>query len=119
MREWLDHAVRDIVSIYSINANTIYGTIQEGPDSREYHRMSEYSLDQIEEFYAIWKVFAVHLYSAMQREVRPFEDEVMRNEDDVDINCHVLSYQLGCAAVEISARQRYYPPEKDYSHQWP
>lgn len=119
LREWLLAAMHDIVGIYCINPNTIYGTIQEGPDVRDYPRLSEFPLEQVQEFFHLWKVFATHVYEAMRRIMEPYEDQVYEREDWVDLDCRVVDYQLGCVAVEISAKEQFYPPEREYSHQWP
>lgn len=103
---WVRTAITDIVGYFSINPQTLYGSIQEGPHLQAYPGLDKMDYKQIDAFIALYKVFAVHVFEVMHRRLSEYADEAL-HLGYLDISASVEDYRIGMLVIRIDGTERH------------
>lgn len=103
---WVRTAITDIVGYFSINPQTLYGSIQEGPHLQAYPGLDKMAYEQIDRFVELYKVFAVHVFEVMHRTLTQYTDEAL-NKGYLDVSASVVDYRIGMLVIRIDGTERH------------
>lgn len=102
LMRWVTFAITDILELYTINPDTLYGTINIGPNiKKDYPEIYErFSVEQHEEFMLEYKTFATYAYTILGRRL---ELIISRGIDlgYPDIACHLDKYRPGMLLINV------------------
>lgn len=113
LMEWMEYTVSEIVSLFSINPTTLFGTINIGPNLSEYRGIENYSSAQLDEFSLQYKAFATNVYQALSQKLEPYINESI-DKGYSDVSCSVARFVPGALLLNMRAIQPF--PEHPYSN---
>lgn len=103
--------VSEIVSLYTVNPTTMFGTINIGPDYQSLYRdfpmFEDIARDEdLDEFSIAYKAFAANVFYVLSRKLRHLQDEAIELGFS-DISCSVNRFKPGLLILNIRAIQEF------------
>lgn len=113
LRRWVGECIADIVSYFSINPQTMYGTLNLGPDPNTFRDIfpdhknpseisRRFSERQREDFDIAYKVLATNVCAVLSDKLEPYINEAIE-EGYEDIVCSVEKYRIGMVIIQVRA----------------
>lgn len=107
----IEFCVKDIVSLYTINPATLFGTINIGPDYAalydEFPMFIEISQDEdLDDFDITYKAFAANVYYVLNRKLQYLQSEAI-DLGYSDISCSVNKFKPGLLMLNVKAIQEF------------
>lgn len=106
LRGWIAYCVRDIIDLFTTNPQTLFGTIQIGPDLKALIDQGmdpeRFVPEDIEEFQELYKAFAVNVYYVLNRKL----DRYISKAIDMgysDVSCDVHRYAPNMVVLNLRA----------------
>lgn len=110
LRSWVAYCVKDIVELFTTNPDTLYGTINIGPDIQaliklgmELDRLSD---DDYENFIHLYKTLAVHIYYVLSRKLGKYISRAI-DMGFGDVSCDVHRYNPGMLTLNLRAIAKF------------
>lgn len=88
--------------MYSINPDTLFGTIQGGPHLLGYEGIDQMEPEQLEKFSALYKAFAANVFNIMHGALEQYAQDAI-NDGYRDIACNIEQYQIGMLIISVVA----------------
>lgn len=109
IRSWIMIAISDIISLYTINPTTLYGTVNIGPnlqkdyvdESGERTIIDLFSEEQVDDFVNVYKSFAVYAYGILTRRLEHITHDAI-DMGYSDITCELVNFQRGMLQLRIT-----------------
>lgn len=104
LHQWVRTAVADIVGMFSINPQTLYGSIQEGPHLLAYEGIDQMEPEQLEDFSTVYKAFAAKIFALMHDSLASCAERII-DDGYRDVACNIEDYRLGMLVISVIAEQ--------------
>lgn len=106
LRDWIEFSVNDIISLFSMNPSTLFGTINIGPDFKKLHEMGmdpkRFDNATQELFSEAYKLFATNIYHVLARKLGNLLSKAI-DMGFADISCTVHRYKPGLVVLNVNA----------------
>lgn len=106
LREYTTISVSEIVALYSMNPTTLYGTLNQGPDERQYRGLLGHPEKEIEEFAVAYKSFAVRLSAILATHLESYQNKAIAKGYS-DVSCSVAKYIPGSLLLNMRGIQPF------------
>lgn len=100
LREYMEITISEIVALYSMNPLTLMGTLNIGPDVRQYPELQSYSQEVQDKFAHAYKSFATRVCSLLVDYLAEYQNKAI-DMGYSDVQCSVARYVPGSLLLNM------------------
>lgn len=102
LRKWVETAVKEVASYYSLNPDRMNGSLQEGPYFPNYAKLEDsYSEDQRDRFTMAFRGMALQVFYEFHRKLESQVNKLLADGYE-DVYFNVVDYKPGQCAIQLN-----------------